>query len=396
MTELLVKIFVKNSANKDDPEVRNCYGTLASITGIICNILLCCAKFITGIVSHSLSITADAVNNLSDAASSIVTLAGFYLSKKPADEEHPFGHARFEYLSGLAVAGLILIIGFQLGKSSIEKIIHPEVVEFSAPLVAVLVISMLVKLWLSAFNSKIGKMISSTSLTATAADARNDVITTGAVLFAAIFAEMTGVNLDGIVGLVVAVFIFVSGIGIGKETIKPLLGAPADEELVKMIQREMLGYDKRILAIHDLMVHDYGPGQRFASVHAEIDSKIDPIEAHDILDNIERMFNEKYHIQMVTHYDPVVTDDEELNSLKELVKQRLSQIDKRLSIHDFRIVRGFDHTNIIFDMVIPNDMEDEKEGVKRCLDDYLSTLDHKYYTVISYDNASFGRFEEED
>ena len=165
-----------------------------------------------------------------------------------------------------------------------------------------------------------------------------------------------------------------------------------------MIQREMLGYDKRILAIHDLMVHDYGPGQRFASVHAEIDSKIDPIEAHDILDNIELYVYlfEKYHIQMVTHYDPVVTDDEELNSLKELVKQRLSQIDKRLSIHDFRIVRGFDHTNIIFDMVIPNDMEDEKEGVKRCLDDYLSTLDHKYYTVISYDNASFGRFEEED
>lgn len=391
MTDILVRMFVKNYKDCENPKVRSAYGTLAGIVGIICNVFLCGSKLVIGTLSGSVSITADAVNNLSDASSSIVTLIGFYLSKKPADEEHPFGHARFEYLSGLAVAALILIIGFQLAKSSIEKIIHPSPVEFSAALVVVLCISMAVKLWMAFFNRKIGKRISSTSLIATSADSRNDVITTGAVLLAAIIAEISGLNLDGFIGTAVAVFIILSGISIAKETIKPLLGAPADDELVKLVADEMTGFDEKILGIHDLMVHDYGPGQRFASVHAEIDYKVNVLEAHDLLDNIERMFATKHNIQMVIHYDPIVTDDEELNEMKAFLREKLALIDERLKIHDFRMVRGTEHTNLIFDMVIPKDLEDSAQEIKKQLDELLHGVDEKYYTVITFDTQSFNR-----
>lgn len=391
MTDFLVKMFVKNYKDCENPKVRSAYGTLAGIVGIICNVFLCGSKLVIGTLSGSVSITADAVNNLSDASSSIVTLIGFYLSKKPADEEHPFGHARFEYISGLAVAALILIIGFQLAKSSIEKIIRPSPVDFSGALVAVLCISMAVKLWMAFFNRKIGKRISSTSLIATSADSRNDVITTGAVLLAAIIAEISGLNLDGFIGTAVAVFIILSGISIAKETIKPLLGAPADDRLVKLVADEMLGFDKRILGIHDLMVHDYGPGQRFASVHAEIDYKVNVLEAHDLLDNIERMFAAKHSIQMVIHYDPIVTDDEELNKMKVFLREKLALIDERIKIHDFRMVRGTEHTNLIFDMVIPKDLEASAQEIKKQLDELLHGVDERYYTVITFDTQSFNR-----
>lgn len=389
MTGILIRLFVKDSENVKDTKVRGAYGTLAGIVGIICNIILCAGKMFVGIISGSVSITADALNNLTDATSSIVTLIGFQLAKKPADEDHPFGHARFEYLSGLAVAAMILIIGFQLAKSSIEKILNPTDVNFTKALGIVMIISILGKFWLYLFNRKIAKKISSTSISATADDARNDVITTNAVLIGIVIAQVIGINLDGYIGVVVSLFIFISGINTAKETISPLLGAPADEELVKMISDNMLEYDSRILGIHDLMVHDYGPGQRFASVHAEIDRNEDVMSAHELLDNIERMFLEEHRIQMVIHYDPIVTDDQELNKMKAVILEEIAEIDEKFKIHDFRMVKGNEHTNLIFDMVIPRSYEGKQLEIKAMLDKKLSEYEHKYYTVITFDFESF-------
>ena len=389
MTGILIRLFVKDSENVKDTKVRGAYGTLAGIVGIICNIILCAGKMFVGIISGSVSITADALNNLTDATSSIVTLIGFQLAKKPADEDHPFVNARFEYLSGLAVAAMILIIGFQLAKSSIEKIINPTDVNFTKALGIVMIISILGKFWLYLFNRKIAKKISSTSISATADDARNDVITTTAVLIGIVIAQVIGINLDGYIGVVVSLFIFISGINTAKETISPLLGAPADEELVKMISDNMLEYDSRILGIHDLMVHDYGPGQRFASVHAEIDRNEDVMSAHELLDNIERMFLEEHRIQMVIHYDPIVTDDQELNKMKAVILEEIAEIDEKFKIHDFRMVKGNEHTNLIFDMVIPRSYEGKQLEIKAMLDKKLSEYEHKYYTVITFDFESF-------
>ncbi|NLZ45638.1 MAG: cation transporter [Clostridiales bacterium] len=391
MTKLLVKLFVKDYENIEKPSVRSAYGTMAGFVGVFCNVLLFVAKLVIGALSGSVSITADAINNLSDASSSVVTLVGFYLSKKPPDEEHPFGHARIEYLSGLAVAAMILIIGFQLLKTSVNKILNPTVVSFSLVIGVVLVLSIAVKLWMAVFNRNIGKRISSLSLIATATDSRNDVISTSAVLVAALVSHFANLNLDGYIGVIVALFIFYSGIEIAKETIKPLLGAQADEELVKMVKDEMLGYDERILGIHDLMVHDYGPGQRFASVHAEIDYKLDVLESHDMLDNIERMFSQKHNIKMVIHYDPIVTDDEELNEMKELVSKKLKNLNDKISVHDFRMVRGIEHTNLIFDMVIPKELEKKKGEIKEYLDQTLQRVNMKYYTIITFDTESFNK-----
>lgn len=385
MTDLIIRLFIKDSDNTDNPAVRAKYGSVAGIVGIICNVALFIAKLLAGTISRSVSITADAINNLSDASSSIVTLFGFRLSQKPADEEHPYGHARMEYLSGLAVAALILIIGYQLAKSSIEKIIHPEAVEFSAAVAVVLVLSILVKLWMALFNIKMGKKIDSTTLMATAADSRNDVISTSAVLIAAVIADITGVNLDGIIGLAVAFFIIYSGVVIAKDTIDPLLGKSADEELQKMVFNETLNYDERVLGVHDLMVHDYGPGQRFASEHVEVDYREDVILIHEMIDNIERMFAEKYNIHMVIHYDPVVTDDEEVNKMKAYVQDKTAMIDERLKIHDFRIVRGKEHTNLIFDLAIPYALKGREREIQSQLDELVQNEGMKYYTVITFD-----------
>lgn len=389
MTKFLIKTFVKNCDDTKNPAVRGAYGFVAGVVGIVCNILLCVAKMFVGLVSGSVSITADALNNLSDATSSIVTLLGFHISKKPADDDHPFGHARFEYLSGLAVAGLILIIGFELATSSFEKIIHPTDVSFSKILVIVMLGSCLVKLWLFVFNRKISKIISSNTIYATALDARNDVVTTFAVLVGAVITELSGVILDGYIGVVVAIFILISGVNTAKDTIKPLLGEPASEELIKLISDNILAYDNRILGIHDLMVHDYGPGQIFASVHAEIDRNEDVMVMHEVLDNIERMFGEKHRIQLVIHYDPIVTDDEELNEMKTVIVTELGQIDKRFKIHDFRMVKGNEHTNLIFDLVVPNGYEEKHKEIQAMLDARLSQIGHKYYTVITFDSESF-------
>ena len=379
MTNLLLRLFVKNYKNTEDPSVRTAYGSMAGATGIVCNIFLFASKLIIGLLSGSISITADAINNLSDAGSSIVTLVGFRLSSKPADDEHPYGHARIEYITALIVAGLILLIGFELGKSSLDKIIHPEPVQFSPALVIVLLLSIAVKFWMAAFNRALGKRINSTALSATAADSRNDVIATGTVLISCLISHFFHVDLDGYVGILVALFIFYSGICVAKDTIEPLMGMAPDAEMVGLISTEITKHPE-VFGIHDLMVHDYGPGKRFATVHAEFDSQLDPMVVHELLDNIERDMLEEHRIQLTIHYDPLVTDDDEANSLRDKINMLVQSIDPELSIHDFRMVRGAEHSNLIFDVALPYRLEGRKAEIQRTIDAALKFDGMRYYT----------------
>ena len=386
MTNLLVRLFVKDHTATASTQVRSAYGSLAGAVGIAANILLCLAKLLIGAASGSVSITADGLNNLSDASSSIVTLLGFHLAKKPEDAEHPYGHARMEYLASLAVAAMILVIGAELGLESTKKIIHPQDVSFSLALVVVLLLSMGVKIWLAVFNRTIGRRIDSTSLMATAADSRNDVIATGAVLLSAIVSHYTGLRLDGWIGLLVALFILWSGIGIARETVDLLLGGTADEALKETVRHEVFHYDPRILGTHDLMVHDYGPGRKFASIHVEVDRNEDVMAVHNMIDNVERMMLEKHQVHLTIHYDPLVVDDPRINQLKDKVLSILADLDPRLSLHDFRMVEGPEHTNLIFDVVMPFDRKIDCEAIKTALDQALSREETQYFTVITFEH----------
>ena len=388
MTQLFLRLFTKPPHDPQDPAFRSACGKLAGTVGIVCNILLFALKLLAGLLSGSVAVMADAVNNLADASSSLVTLLGFKLAEKPADSHHPYGHARFEYLSGLIVAALIFYIGIELVKSSVTKIFHPEAAVFTWLTLAILLASIGVKLWLSVFCRKLGKLIHSAALEATAADSRNDVISTLAVLLSGILSMIWGWKIDGYVGLAVAAFILWSGIGIAKDTIDPLLGAAPDPELTRMIGDRILAYDK-ILGIHDLIVHDYGPGRRFASVHVEMDSQEDPLASHDIIDDIERDFCSRYNIQLVIHYDPVVTDNDELFHMRTLVEQEIHQIDPRLTIHDFRMVRGPGHTNLIFDLVIPFTLRGQTDELKQRIDQRVQFEGKQYFTVITFDLQAF-------
>ena len=388
MTEFLVRRLVRGAQNTEDPAVREAYGRLAGIVGVVCNVLLFVGKFLLGTLTGSVAITADAVNNLSDASSSIVTLIGFRLAARPADGGHPFGHHRIEYLAGLAVAAMILLIGVELVKTSVGKIVHPANVECTAATILVLLASILVKLWLAHFNRTLGKKIGSPALMATAADSRNDVITTAAVLLCAALSVATGLRLDGYVGLLVALFILWSGVSIAKDTIDPLLGAAPDESLVQAIASEIRGYDG-ILGLHDLMVHDYGPGRRFASAHAEVDYRMDILDAHELLDDIERDVRAKLRVDLVLHCDPIVTDDAERNALRGRVLEYLTEQDERLTIHDFRVVRGSGHTNVIFDLVVPFDLEAKARELKRGLEQALSADGKRYHAIITIDTEAF-------
>ena len=384
MTELLLRIFVR----KSDPEgYRSGVGRLSGSVGIGANVLLCAMKLLVGTVSGSVSITADAMNNLSDASSSIVTLLGFKLSEKPADDHHPYGHARYEYLSGLVVAALILVIGFELLKTSIDKILNPTPTEFSLWVALVLVGSVAMKLWLSRFNTILGRKIDSTALLATAADSRNDVVSTTAVLLAAVVEAVSGWRIDGVMGLGVAVFILYSGIMLGKETISPLLGENASPELRQQII-DILRSDRKVLGYHDLMVHDYGPGQRFASVHVEMDYREDPLKCHTRIDNLERRCLQQHRVHMVIHYDPIVVGDLELDAMRVRVNEILGTMDDRLSIHDFRMVKSDAHTKLIFDMTVPGDLMAQKNAIKETLDGKLNEdSPTSIYTVITFDPA---------
>lgn len=384
LTQLLLRLFVKDYRNTEDPAVRTRYGKLAGIVGIVCNVLLSAGKLLAGTLSGAVSITADGLNNLTDAASSLVTLLGFRLAERPADEEHPFGHARMEYLSGLFVSVLILLVGAELARSSFEKILHPGPVAFSALSFAVLGASILVKLWMALFCGGLSRRIGSTALRATAQDSRNDVITTAAVLIGCVLGHVLHWQVDGWIGLLVALFILWSGWSAAKDTISPLLGEPASEELVQSISRLILSHEK-ILGIHDLMVHDYGPGQCFASVHAEMDSREDPLLCHDVLDDIERDALRELRVHLVIHYDPIVTDDAELNHMRTFVQETIRAIDPELTLHDFRMVRGAQHTNLIFDLVIPYSLVGKQAELKHRIDARVQQEDRKYYTVITFD-----------
>ena len=387
MTKLLLRLFA--NGDPELPKTRAVTGKLSGIVGIVCNVLLFAMKLLVGILSGAVSITADAMNNLSDATSSVVTLIGFRLAEKPADEDHPYGHARYEYLSGLAVAAMILVIGVELAKSSVEKIIHPESVAISVPVVLVLAGSILIKLWLGSFQKYLGKRIHSATLLATATDSRNDVLTTGAVLLALIIEFFTTWKVDGYVGLGVAIFILYSGVSMAKQTISPLLGETASPELRELIVGVVCA-EPKVLGYHDLMVHDYGPGQRFASMHVEMDEKESALECHEIIDNLERTCLNEHNIHLVIHYDPVVTGDARMEHMKQLVLQCLKEQDSRISIHDFRMVQGKGHTNLIFDVSLPADLMNRQKEIKAKLDKKLNeTAENTYYTVITFDLESF-------
>ena len=385
MTKLLLRLFVKDYHDPTQAQVRSGIGKLSGTVGIVCNILLCIFKLVVGTVSGAVSITADAMNNLSDATSAVVTLIGFKLAEKPADADHPYGHARYEYLSGLAVAGLIVVIGFELAKTSVEKILHPAQVLFSLPVCIVLVLSILIKLWMCLFNRRLGKMVGSTALLATAADSRNDAVSTTAVLVAGILGTAFGWQIDGWIGLAVALFILYSGIMLAKETISPLLGENASPELRQQIA-DLVGSVPEVLGYHDLMVHDYGPGQRFASMHVEMDQKADPLTCHELIDNLERACLQQLKVNLIIHYDPVVTGDAEMDRVRQVVQALLRQQDERISIHDFRMVRGQGHSNLIFDAELPPELMRHQQQIKRRLDEDLAASEPgTYYTVITFD-----------
>lgn len=387
MTNLLLRLFVKDHENTSDPGVRAKIGSMSGAVGICCNVLLFGFKLLAALLSGSVSIMADALNNLSDASGSIVTLVGFRLADRPADDKHPYGHARFEYLSGLAVSVLIILIGFELAKSSLDKILHPAAVEFTWVTAVVLIASVGVKSWMFLFNRSLGNRIHSASLHATAADSRNDCIATSAVLLAAVVERLTSLRVDGWMGIAVAVFILYSGWNLARETISPLLGENADEELRRKIV-DYIASQPRVLGYHDLMVHDYGPGQRFASLHVEMDKNEDPLACHELIDDMERECLKSHNVHLVIHYDPVVTDDPELTRLREAVKSLLAIKDPRLTIHDFRMVPGEGHTNLIFDVALPLELRGQENELKEALEQALSALDgRRYYCVITFDMA---------
>ena len=373
-----------------DERARSAWGKAASVIGIICNALLFAGKMAVGLVSDSVAITADAFNNLSDASSSVVSLLGFKMADKPADAEHPYGHGRYEYLAGLMVAVMILVIGVELMKTSVEKILHPSEVLFSWPLMLVLVLSIAVKFWMSAFNRRIGKRISSKTLEATADDSRNDVIATGAVLLATVIAHVTGLTLDGYMGAAVAAFILFSGFMLVKETIDPLLGGAADAKQVERIRRKIMSYPG-VLGTHDLIVHDYGPGRQFASVHVEMDAQQDPVESHDLIDNIERDFLNEEKLHLVIHYDPVAMDDPRILVMREFIAGIAACIHPEMSIHDLRIVPGPTHVNVVFDCIVPYEVKLEGEDIKQRITRVVQAEYPNYYCVITLEHGFTGK-----
>ena len=389
MTNLLLRLFVKDADNTDSPKVRAAIGTLSGLVGIVCNLLLFAFKLLVGTLTSSVSITADAMNNLSDASGSIVTFIGFRVADKPADAHHPYGHARAEYLSGLGVAALILVIGIELVKTSVKKIFAPTPVEFTAVAAVVLLASIALKFWMNLFNRSLAKRIDSTALMATAADSRNDCITTGAVLIAAVVEKLTHVPVDGWIGLGVALFILYSGLNLAKDTISPLLGENADPELREKIVDYIVSQPK-VLGYHDLMVHDYGPGQRFASLHVEMDCREDPLDCHELIDDMERECLRSHNVHLVIHYDPVIVDDPVLNALKNRVLCLLQAKDSRLSLHDFRMVPGKKHMNLVFDVALPRDLKDKGEELRSWVEDTLNAEGEMvYHVIITFDVADF-------
>ena len=387
MTQFLIRCFIKRPDDVKDAAVRTAYGNLASLVGMACNILLCIGKLLAGTLFGSIAIMADALNNLSDASSNVVSLIGFRLAAKAPDAEHPYGHARYEYLAGLVVSVTILAIGFSLLKESALKVLHPTPVAFSWLSIGVLAASIFVKLWLSGFNRAVGKKINSETLMATAADSRNDVLTTGAVLLSTILCSLTGYGIiDGMMGVGVAAFILWSGWGLVMDTLSPLLGESPSPELVEHIERTVMSYPG-VLGVHDLMVHDYGPGHQFASLHVEFPAETDPLTAHDVIDNIENDFLKKDRLQVTIHYDPIVTADASVGVLRARLKEHARQLDPRLSIHDLRIVPGDSHTNVLFDLVFPAGYTGDIDQMLAKMCQFVKEQDPKYCCVVKVEQS---------
>ena len=384
MTDLILRIFVRDHKNTEDPAVRDKCGRVAGAVGIVTNFLLFLMKIIVGTVFHSVSVTADAVNNLTDSGSSVVTLIGFKMASKPADEKHPFGHARIEYLSGVIVSFIVIFLGLQLGMSSIEKILTPEENALTPVALVVLVISILAKLWQCLFYRKVGRMIKSESVEATSKDSRNDVIATSVVLLGAVITMLTGVNLDGYMGAAVALFIVFSGVQLTISTADPLLGQAPEGELVQTITEKMLSY-LGIIGMHDLAVHNYGVGRCFASAHCEVDAKNDILVSHDLIDNIERDFSRDLGIHMVIHLDPVIVGDARTDALHCKVQSLVTALYPTVTIHDFRVIWGVTHSNIVFDAAVPFSVKDSDAVITQKLEAEIQKLDPDYRTVVTID-----------
>ena len=385
LTKWLVKTFVKRPEDTDDERLRYTYGRLAGAAGLTANVLLFAAKLAIGALSGSVAILADAFNNLSDAGSSIVTLVGFKLSSAPPDAEHPFGHGRMEYLSALGVAALIMAAGFELFLSAVDKIRHPALPEFGVLTIVVLALAIAVKLWMALFYKKIGNTIRSEALKASCADSRNDVICTGVVLLTSLIGWLSGVAIDGYVGLLVALFVIWSGFTVIKETVSPLLGQAPDPEMVQDIKNTVMAHPG-IIGVHDLMIHNYGPGRLVLSLHAEVSCHEDMMRSHDLIDCVERELSRKYRAIACIHMDPVDSGNEEVEALKITVETILEDIDPRLTMHDFRVVFGETHTNLIFDVVAPFDFKDEA-SVKAELQRRVTVVNPHLFTVVTVEHS---------
>ena len=388
MIDLLLKRFIKDYDKTKNPEVRTRYGVFAGIVGIISNLILFLAKILAGVLSASVSIMADAVNNLSDAGSSIVTLIGFKLAGKPADYEHPYGHGRIEYISGFIVSGAIIIMGFELLTTSFRKILHPTPLEVSVPSLIILVLSILMKMWMAKFNKYLGNKVDSAAMKATATDSLSDCVATSVVLIGVLLTLFSDINIDGIAGVVVAVFVILAGFGAAKDTLQPLLGQPPTKEFVQELENIVL-QDKHIIGVHDLIVHNYGPGRVYASLHAEVPANMDMMEAHDYIDMAERRVEKRMKCFISIHMDPVITDDEVINEQKAVVQEIIDDISPDISMHDFRTIKGPHITNLIFDVLVPFGFNMKDDEIVGRIKDALRNKHENWRAVIQVDKKMF-------
>lgn len=387
MTNLLIKLFIKDYKNIKDDNVRKKYGELGSFVGIFSNVFLFIIKFLVGVFINSVAIMADSFNNLSDSLSSIITLIGFKLGAKPADEEHPFGHGRMEYISGLIVSFIIMLIGFEFLRTSFFKVINPENISFSYYTIFILLITVIIKLWQSFFNKKLGLLINSHSLIATATDSRNDVIVTSVTILSLIIFKLFGLNLDGYFGIFVALFLMYSGFNLAKETLSPLLGEAIDNELAEKIKSIALSYEE-VIGVHDILVHNYGPNKSIASLHAEIPNSIDIVKSHDVIDIIEKRIQDELNIFLTIHIDPVNINDERIQTIVNTIRNVFKNYDEDLDTHDHRLVEGENRINFIFDLVIPYNFSKEKEKSLICdIKENVKALDNRYRCIINIEKS---------
>ena len=385
MVTLLAKLCIRDYKNYEDTKVRERYGILSGAVGIALNVLLFILKFFAGLLSRSIAITADAFNNLSDAGSSVITLLGFKLSSVEPDSEHPFGHGRIEYLSGLLVSAIIVIMGFELLRDSVDKIIHPQDMVFSPLVIVILIASIAVKMYMAYYNTSLAKKIDSAAMKATATDSMSDSLATFIVFISTIFCEFTSLHIDGYCGVIVAAIVIWAGLSAGKETVDPLLGQPPEQGFVDRIE-DIVMAQQGIIGVHDLVVHNYGPGRVMISLHAEVPANIDVMESHDVIDRTEHMLKQQLHCEAVIHMDPVVTDDPRVDELRDAVKDVVVKWNEKASIHDFRVVFGNTHTNLVFDIVVPYQMKDSEKDIQQAIQTRVwEAVGKQYFVAMDID-----------